>query len=432
MSIPKIIHYVWFGENEPGEMEKKCIESWKRICPDYEIKRWDESSYDFSGNRYAREAYEKKKYAFVSDYVRLDVLYKYGGIYLDTDVELIKKPDSLLEHDGFISLEHGAPSPYGRLILANSGSGIGAIPGCEMIGRMLRQYEKIPFIKESGELDLTACTERQTELLKKYGFNGRDEMQSVGDFVILPSEYFSPLDYMTGRLKKTDNTIGIHLYNGSWTNGSKSALSKLKSRLKCTGLGMYMMRIRYTGAKKLTFIMRNLLNKARLLLKRLLGNKGVKARGSIYLSAGTRLRLNRESSFEMGKDIESDGSVNIVTGFKGKLKVGDRVYFNNGTEISCLGSISIGDDSLFGFGTRIIDNNHIFGINGVSRKCRAGKIEIGKNCWIGSNVCILKGAKIGDNCVIGAGCIINGEIPANTLVRQQNNLVMEEILDREI
>ena len=123
MSIPKIIHYCWFGGGPISPESRKCIESWKKYCPDYKIIEWNEQNFEISQNRYAQQAYEAKKYAFVSDYVRLAVLYEYGGIYLDTDVELVRPLDELLEHKGFIGMEHSAPSPYGRTLLVNTGSG---------------------------------------------------------------------------------------------------------------------------------------------------------------------------------------------------------------------------------------------------------------------------------------------------------------------
>lgn len=169
MSIPKIIHYCWFGGGPISPESRKCIESWKKYCPDYKIIEWNEQNFEISQNRYAQQAYEAKKYAFVSDYVRLAVLYRYGGIYLDTDVELVRPLDELLEHKGFIGMEHSAPSPYGRTLLVNTGSGVGAEPGCEMIGKMLAAYRNAAFIQETGEPDLRTCTQRDTPLFTKAG-----------------------------------------------------------------------------------------------------------------------------------------------------------------------------------------------------------------------------------------------------------------------
>ena len=164
MSIPKIIHYCWFGGGPISPESRKCMESWKKYCPDYKIMAWTEQNFDISANRYAQQAYAAKKYAFVSDYARLVVLYRYGGIYLDTDVELVRPLDELLEHKGFIGMEHSVPSPYGRTLLVNTGSGVGAEPGCEMIGKMLAGYRNASFLQETGEPDLCTCTQRDTPL----------------------------------------------------------------------------------------------------------------------------------------------------------------------------------------------------------------------------------------------------------------------------
>ena len=189
MSIPKIIHYCWFGGGPISPESRKCIESWKKYCPDYKIIEWNEQNFEISQNRYAQQAYEAKKYAFVSDYVRLAVLYRYGGIYLDTDVELVRPLDELLEHKGFISMEHSAPSPYGRTLLVNTGSGVGAEPGCEMIGKMLAAYRNAAFIQETGEPDLRTCTQRDTPLFTKAGLQQKDEQQELDGFLVLPFYY---------------------------------------------------------------------------------------------------------------------------------------------------------------------------------------------------------------------------------------------------
>ena len=147
-------------------MEKKCIDSWKKYCPDYELKLWTERNFDISCNKYVSQAYESGKYAFVSDYARLYAIYNYGGIYFDTDVELLKPIDSLLEYKAFIALEVGSPTPFGRLILANSGSGIGAEPHSETVRKIMRIYESIPMITETERIDLTTCSERATHVLK--------------------------------------------------------------------------------------------------------------------------------------------------------------------------------------------------------------------------------------------------------------------------
>ena len=216
MSIPKIIHYCWFGDGPISPESRKCMESWKKYCPDYKIMAWNEQNFDISQNRYAQQAYAAKKYAFVSDYARLVVLYEYGGIYLDTDVELVRPLDELLEYKGFIGMEHSAPSPYGRTLLVNTGSGVGAEPGCGMIGKMLAAYRNAAFIQETGEPDLRTCTQRDIPLFTKAGLQQKNEQQELDGFLVLPTDCFSPFDYVTERMHRTSRTFGIHYYQGSW------------------------------------------------------------------------------------------------------------------------------------------------------------------------------------------------------------------------
>ena len=180
--IPKVVHYCWFGGNQLPDDAKKCIESWRKFFPEYEIKEWNERNFDVNCCDYVKEAYAAQKWAFVSDYARFWILYHEGGLYFDTDVELLKPIDSLLEYKAFIALEVGSPTPYGRLILANSGSGIGAEPHSETVRKMMRVYESIPMITETGRIDHTTCSERATHVLKKLGFDGKNRFQTVADF----------------------------------------------------------------------------------------------------------------------------------------------------------------------------------------------------------------------------------------------------------
>ena len=191
MSIPKIIHYCWFGNGPEGPLTAKCIESWKKFCPDYEIRRWDENSFNLDTVRYTREAYEARKYAFVSDYVRLWALYRYGGIYLDTDVELVRPIDELLEYPGFVGLEYSAQTPYGRKLLVNTGSGVGAEAGNGIIRMMMDTYDVHGFIKDTGDLDMTPCTHRVTPSFSRIGLHQKNELQFLDGFAILPTDYLA-------------------------------------------------------------------------------------------------------------------------------------------------------------------------------------------------------------------------------------------------
>lgn len=272
MSIPKIIHYCWFGGGPISPESRKCIESWKKYCPDYKIIEWNEQNFEISQNRYAQQAYEAKKYAFVSDYVRLAVLYRYGGIYLDTDVELVRPLDELLEHKGFISMEHSAPSPYGRTLLVNTGSGVGAEPGCEMIGKMLAAYRNAAFIQETGEPDLRTCTQRDTPLFTKAGLQQKDEQQELDGFLVLPTDCFSPFDYVTERMHRTPRTFGIHYYQGSWQSGDKA--NRWRKRFKCTKVGRWCMWLRQCSPRWLREKRRSLHNRCRLQWKKWFGCRG--------------------------------------------------------------------------------------------------------------------------------------------------------------
>lgn len=239
MSIPKIIHYCWFGGGPISPENRKCMESWKKYCPDYKIIEWNEQNFEISQNRYAQQAYEAKKYAFVSDYARLAVLYRYGGIYLDTDVELVRPLDELLQYKGFIGMEHSVPTPYGRTLLVNTGSGVGAEPGCEMIGKMLASYRNAAFVQETGEPDLRTCTQRDIPLFTKAGLQQKNEQQELDGFLVLPTDCFSPFDYVTERMHRTPRTFGIHYYQDSWQSGDKA--NRWRKRFKCTKVGRWCM-----------------------------------------------------------------------------------------------------------------------------------------------------------------------------------------------
>ena len=228
MSIPKIVHYCWFGKNELPALAKKCIESWEKYCPDYEIICWNESNTDITENRYAREAYSAGKWAFVTDYVRLKKVYEYGGIYLDTDVELIKPLDDLIEKGAYLGFEDKG--------LVSTGLGFAAEAGNYVIGEILKDYDEIPFILEDGSYDLTPCPKRNTEVLKKLGMNTENVLQNFMGVNILPEEYLCPINYYTGKKKITENTYSIHHYSASWT----SSVTKRTTRIKrIIGVKMY-------------------------------------------------------------------------------------------------------------------------------------------------------------------------------------------------
>lgn len=221
--IPKVIHYCWFGRNPLPAEAKKCIKSWKKYCKDYKIIQWDEDNYDLStAPLYVRQAYEAKKWAFVTDYVRLHIVHEHGGIYMDTDVELISAPDHLLDHAAFFGFEDG-------LHIA-TGLGFGAEKGCSILYEMMRDYDDIPFIKEDGSFDITPCPMRNTQILLRHGLKQDDSMQTIQGCLILPSRYLCPLDYSTGLLNKTPDTISIHWFSASWLTKEQRRQHKAQAR----------------------------------------------------------------------------------------------------------------------------------------------------------------------------------------------------------
>ena len=228
MSIPKKIHYCWFGGKELPKLAKKCIKSWKKYCPDYEIICWTEENFDLNQNRYAKEAYDAKKWAFVSDYVRLKVVCDEGGIYLDTDVEIIKSIDDFLNYSGFMGFDE-------KGIIA-TGLGFGTEKGNKIIAAMLRDYDDIPFILPDGSYDLTPCPDRNTETLVSLGMDVKNTDQIFEGMRFLPQEYLCPMDYYTGKKTITEKTRSIHHYCASWTSKKTKRTTRIK---RIIGVKMY-------------------------------------------------------------------------------------------------------------------------------------------------------------------------------------------------
>ena len=208
--IPKTIHYCWFGGNPKPKLAKKCIKSWKKLCPDYKIIEWNESNFDISSAPlYVRQAYEATKWAFVTDYVRLKVVYDNGGIYLDTDVQLLKNLDDLLKYQAYFGFEDDS--------YVNTGLGFGAVKHSKIINDILEQYKDIPFIKEDGTFDRTSCPKRNTEVFKQHRLLQNGETQMLdGGIIVFSKDYFCPKSYYDGIIRETSNTYSIHHYDASW------------------------------------------------------------------------------------------------------------------------------------------------------------------------------------------------------------------------
>lgn len=207
--IPKIIHYCWFGGNPKPKLAEKCIESWKKYCPDWQIIEWNESNFDVNQNGYTKMCVEQKKYAFLSDYVRLKVVAEHGGVYFDTDVEVIRPFEPLLENEAFFGFE----TPE----YVASGLGFGSVAHGTAIESMLREYD----ILMDGTKGVIGCPRLNTAAMLKLGLVLDGSMQVVAGARILPIEYLNPYESNTGRLKKTKNTYSIHWYNASWMSWKK-------------------------------------------------------------------------------------------------------------------------------------------------------------------------------------------------------------------
>lgn len=220
MFLPKIIHYCWFGGNPLPEDAKKCIASWKKFLPGYEIKEWNESNFNINCCPYVEEAYKAKKYAFVSDYARFYVLYREGGLYFDTDVEIIKDLSHIIAQGNFMGFEKSlATNPQNDIqcrtshsLGVNPGLGFGAYPGLKVIRELLDFYER----KDHFSVEDGTVVDYTTSILKNYGLVNEHREQKIADINIYPADYFCPMDSTTGLIAITPNTVSIHHYSCSW------------------------------------------------------------------------------------------------------------------------------------------------------------------------------------------------------------------------
>lgn len=214
--IPRIIHYCWFGRGEMPQLAKDCIASWHKFMPDWEYKLWTEDNFDINYNAYTREAYEAKKYAFVTDIVRLYALYTEGGVYMDTDVEVLRPYDNLLFLSGFTGYEGSKHMPPVTGTIA-------AEAGNLWVEEQLSSYESKHFRNEDGSLDLTTNTTRISELMRAGGFIADGRKQTYKDMTIFPVDYFCPRQ-TTGEFLLTDNTYCDHHFMSSWSSVKKVSL----------------------------------------------------------------------------------------------------------------------------------------------------------------------------------------------------------------
>lgn len=212
--IPKKIHYCWFGRGEFPVLAIKCIESWKKYLPNYEMVLWNEDNFDINVNEYVKEAYETKRYAFVSDFARLSILYTEGGIYMDVDVEVLKSIDCFLTHEAFMGFQDDSKVALGLII--------GSEKGNLLIKEIMDSYSEKKFILPNGKHNLTTIIEYTMDVLLKYGIILDGSLQNIKGTIIYPKTYFCPLTYNSDKTDFSENTYTIHHFAESWiTKGEK-------------------------------------------------------------------------------------------------------------------------------------------------------------------------------------------------------------------
>lgn len=237
--IPKVIHYCWFGGNPIPQEIKKNIENWKRICPDYLIIQWDESNFDINLNVFVKQAYNQRKWAFVTDYVRLYVLYHHGGIYLDTDVEIVKNFDDFLNHSAFTGCESDFSCVTGTL---------GASKGNVWIEKLLEDYENSNLLNDDGSIKLIPNTKLITEkTINDFGWEKKNIYQILKDDIhIYPFDFFCAKNYSDGKIYCTENTVTIHHFSGSWLT-PKQKVKKTIGKLAGPLIRNFYRKIKYRG-----------------------------------------------------------------------------------------------------------------------------------------------------------------------------------------
>lgn len=232
--IPKVINYCWFGRNPLPESAIKCINSWKKFLPDYEIKEWNEDNFDVNIIPYTQEAYASKKYAFVSDYARFWILYHHGGLYFDTDVEVIKSMDHIIDEGAFMGIEKLNPSisNVDTESMVNPGLGLGAQPFHPLFKEIIEHYNILHWCDSYGNQLSGTVVHHTTKILQQHGFVQSNKKQSFEGVTIYPSDVFCPMDSTTGITTITNNTVSIHHYTCSWMdqNSVSFKIHLLKNR----------------------------------------------------------------------------------------------------------------------------------------------------------------------------------------------------------
>lgn len=221
--IPRVIHYCWFGGKPLPYEVRKCIRSWEEFCPDYDIVRWDEGNFDVESHPFCKAAYKAKAWAFVSDYARLKVVLDHGGIYLDTDVEVLRSLDDLLENQCYIGVQQGGH-------LCNTGLGFGSVEGGPVVREMLERYDDLAFTWDSAKK--LACPALNDRVVRSYGYkgDGMGAIERLGEVAVYPCRYFDPLAPGESQNLLCCDTYSIHHYGNSW-GSTKDALKRKLIRL---------------------------------------------------------------------------------------------------------------------------------------------------------------------------------------------------------
>ncbi len=227
--IPKKIHYCWFGRSPLPADAVKCINSWKTFLPDYKIIEWNEDNFDVHMLPYTKDAYEAKKYAFVSDYARVHILHEHGGIYFDTDVEVVKNMDTIIAKGSYMGIEC-MTQQYGLMV--NPGLGFGAEAGHPILSDILDVYKNLSFWEKDKTINMYAIVRITSDVLKKHGLKPENSYQNVAGISIYPAEYFNPLNSITRRLELTENTHSIHWYTHTWGNSCQRFFSRFKCMIR--------------------------------------------------------------------------------------------------------------------------------------------------------------------------------------------------------
>lgn len=232
--IPRTIHYCWFGRNPLPDSAKRYIASWQMHFPEYEVKEWNEDNFDVNSIPYTHDAYEAGKYAFVSDYARFWILYHHGGLYFDTDVEVICPMDDIVAKGAFMGFELDNVRSASPILSINPGLGLGAEKGNAIYAEILKGFEQLDFYLPDGNRNPFTMIPMVTKIMQEQGLVLKDEIQTIDGITIYPNEYFNPFDDITGLLRKTPNTRSIHWYAKTWADNNHPWLVAIKRWIRRT------------------------------------------------------------------------------------------------------------------------------------------------------------------------------------------------------